>query len=254
MSDGIWSAVSGATAQLKALDAAAENVANASTPGYRAERAIFREVLANANTQRTGFALRYATVDQTATDTTPGMIQPTGQPLDVAIQGEGYFVVKTPAGERYTRCGSLKTGVDGTLQTQGGAPVLDVGRKPIHIPTDAKSVSIGADGTISADGASVGELLCVKFDQPSLLMREGGGLLRTPTSADGVDAATLATARPQAITPKLETGAIEQSNSVAVRGMIDIVSASRSFEVCERMVDAFKDADRKAATQIMGPR
>ncbi len=253
MSDGIWSAASGAMAQMRALEVAAENVANASTPGYRAERPIFREVLSSAAT-RGNFALRYSVVDQTGTDPTAGLLEPTGRPLDVAISGAGFFVVKTAQGERYTRCGSFKIGSNGQLSLQDGTVPLDSARKPIDIPQGAKNVSIGADGTVRADGASVGELLRVKFAEPSLLQREGAGLLRTPTTADGFSQAQVAQTSPETTNVKLETGSRELSNSHAVKGMVAIVSASRAFEVCERMVDAFRDADRKAATQVMGPR
>src|SRR5262249_28058953 len=123
MSDGIWSATSGAIGQVTALDVAAENVANASTPGFHGNRAGFGEVLTHAVHKRAGgFDLKYAVAATPAADLTPGATVVTGRPLDVAIRGEGYLVVKTAQGERYTRSGSLRIDSQGAVLTAGGDP------------------------------------------------------------------------------------------------------------------------------------
>jgi flagellar basal-body rod protein FlgF len=241
MSDGIWSAASGAIGQVTALDVAADNVANATTPGFHGNRAVFREVLTQAVRKRAGgFDLEYSVAATPAADLSQGPIVVTGRPLDVAIRGDAYLVVKTPQGERYTRAGSLRVDEQGTLLTAGGDPVVGADRRPIQVPAQ-QSLSIDADGTVRAGPDTAGQLLLVEFDNPRALTREGHFLLRGEAAAG----------KPKASNATLETGAIEGSNTSPVRGMVDIVNATRAFEICERAIDAFRDADRKAAVDIM---
>jgi flagellar basal-body rod protein FlgF len=242
MSDGIWSAASGAIGQITALDVAAENVANASTPAYHGDRAVFREVLTRATAKRHGgFNLKYGAVGAVATDHTAGAFVVTGRPLDVAIKGDGFLVVKTKQGERYTRNGSLQVTRAGALVTRDGDPLLGADRRPIKVAPDAQ-VSIGTDASVHVAGAQSGELLVVRFPNSGGLAKEGAFLLRAePAAGKGV-----------VVPGELEPGALEGSNVSAVKGMVDIVSASRAFEVCERVIDAFRDADRRAALDVMG--
>ena len=242
MSDGIWSAASGAIGQIMALDVAAANVSNASTPAYHGDRAVFREVLTRATAKRRGgFNLKYGAVGTVATDPTAGSFTVTGRPLDVAIKGEGYLVVKTAQGERYTRHGGLQVARSGNIVTQAGDPLLGLDHRPLKANPDAKSVTISADGNLFVDGAQSGQLMMVKFANPAGLSKEGAFLLRSEAVAG----------KPQPTPVELETGAIEGSNVSVVKGMVDIVSASRAFEVCERAIDAFREADRRAAMDVM---
>jgi flagellar basal-body rod protein FlgF len=244
MSDGIWAAASGAMSQTLALDVAAENIANASTPAYHVDRAVFREVLTHASAKKSGgFNLVYGSVGSVTTDPTAGAFVPTGRPLDVAIKGGSYLVVNTARGERYTRSGSIQMAKDGTLTTRDGDPLLDPNRRPIKV-SPTSTVGIAADGNVLVDGQPSGSLLLVSFADQNGLVKEGGTLMRADPSAGK---ATIAT-------PDLEVGALESSSSSAVKGMVDIVTATRAFEVCERAIDAFRDADRKAATELMAPK
>lgn len=244
MSNGIWAAASGAISQSLALDVAAQNVANASTPGYHADRAVFREVLTRAASKKGGgFNLVYGAVGAIATDPTAGAILPTGRPLDIAIQDSSYLVVKTARGERYTRYGGIQLGRDGALTTREGDPLLDPDRRPLKVTPDAK-VTIAQDGSVLVDGQPSGSLLFVSFADPGALAKEGALLMRAEPAAG----------KPVVATPLLEIGALEASSASAVKGMVDIVTASRAFEVCERAIDAFRDADRKAATELMMPK
>jgi len=244
MSDGIWAAASGAISQTLALDVAAENIANASTPAYHVDRAVFREVLTRAATKKSGgFNLVYGSVGAVTTDPTAGAFIPTGRPLDVAIKGGSYLVVSTARGERYTRSGSIQMAKDGTLTTRDGDPLLDPNRRPIKVSPTTK-IGIAADGNVLVDGQPSGSLLLVSFADQSGLVKEGATLMRADPAAGK---ATI-------VTPDLEVGALEASSSSAVKGMIDIVTATRAFEVCERAIDAFRDADRKAATELMAPK
>ena len=243
MSEGIWSALAGAVGQLTALEVAANNVANASTPGYRADHVVFREYLGRAAAARgrPPPGMRSNAIGAIMTTATQGNIVQTGRELDVALRGDGYFVVKTPRGERYTRLGSFQVARDGALVTRDGDPVLGSDHKVVRVPREAGGARILADGTVEWSGGRAGELLCVSFDRKVVLEKEGSVLLRPSAPAS-----------PSPVRMSLEPGALEQSNMSAVKGMMDIVGASRGFEACERVIDAFRDADRKAAMTIAG--
>jgi flagellar basal body rod protein FlgG len=249
MSDGIWSALSGAVGQLAVLDNAANSVANAGAPGFRGDHALFREVLSKAQVRGKGAAanraqwknVRYAAVDVVAHDTTAGAFVQTGRPLDVAIRGDGFFAVKTAQGVRYTRLGAVKLGSDGTLVTKEGDPYLSADDKPIKLPANGTDAAIGPDGSVRAANATSGTLKVVRFANASQL-EKSGALMFAPTAASGAATSIPAT---------LETSTLEQSNVSAVKGMVDIVAATRGFDACERAIDAFKEADHRAAMTLM---
>jgi flagellar basal body rod protein FlgG len=230
--------------QTLALDVAAENVANASTPAYHVDRAVFRDVLTRAAAKRSGgFNLVYGSVGAVTTDPTAGAFVPTGRPLDIAIKGGSYLVVKTPRGERYTRYGSIQMAGDGTLTTRDGDAILDPNRRPIKVSPTSK-LSIASDGNVLVDGLPSGSLLLVTFADQGGLVKEGSMLLRAGPAAG----------KPITATPQLEVGSLESSSASAVKSMVDIVTATRAFEVCQRAIDAFRDADRKAAVELMAPK
>lgn len=245
MSTGIWMAASGAAAQMTAVDATANNLANATTPGYKAEQAVFQEYLADAlQAGRAQREMRYASVVRVATDTRSGPLQVTQRPLDVAIDGDGFFAVQTPNGERYTRAGAFQLGPGGALVTSEGYAVLDAGGSPISVPLDGGELSIGEDGVLRVGGEDAGQLRVVTFEQPSALTKEGHQLFR-PTEAAGP---------PLPAVPALHGGALELPNVSIVKGMTDLVSATRTFEALQKAVEAFGQLERRAATDIVGAR
>ncbi len=241
MSTGIWSAASGAAAQLLSLDATSNNLANAATPGYKGDTAVFREHLMSA--VRGGRAIkevRFSAVDGMAHDFAPGPITSTGRPLDVAIAGEGFFAVRTPQGERYVRAGSFSLTEKGELVVAGGCRALNEAGRPITVAPGAKSVRITSDGSVEVDGAVAAQLKVVRFAKQSALDKEGSLLFRA-NKATG----------PARVTPvKLETESLEGANVSVVQGMTSIVSTTRTFDAIERVIDAFRDADRRAATDV----
>ncbi|MCC6216220.1 MAG: flagellar hook basal-body protein [Polyangiaceae bacterium] len=243
MSLGIWAAASGAVAEIADLEVTANNLANAGTVGFRGERSAFRQTLASV--QRAGGAAgyrRYATLRTTTADLAPGGVVSTGRGLDVAFDGRGLFVVRTPAGDRYTRSGALRVSPTGELTTPEGHPYLGTNRRAISIPRDAASVEVAADGRVMADGQEVAQLLTVEEPPPGGLVKEGGALLAL--------APNQAPLRAQAAL--LTTGALEGSNVSVVRGMTDIITASRSLDALQRVIEAFREAEQRAASGIMG--
>jgi flagellar basal-body rod protein FlgF len=236
MSTGIWMAASGASSQITALDATANNLANANTAGYKVDQAVFQEHLISAMySGRSAREMRY----------NGGPLQITNKPLDVAVEGDGFFAVRTPRGERYTRAGSFQIGPDGMLVTAQGYAVLDQSGSPISVQPDAKVMSLGDDGVLTVDDSDVGQLKVVTFNQQSGLTKDGDTLFRsTPLSGAAV-------ANPVAT---VHAGALEMPNVSIVKGMTDLVSATRAFEALERAVEEFSKLEHRAATDIVGAR
>jgi len=240
MSSGIWAAASGAIGHLENLDVTANNLANASTTGFQGDRAVFRQVLAAK--EQAGAATdyrQYTVLGSRSPDRTPGASITTGRSLDAAIDGDGYFAVQTTQGERYTRDGAFRV-VGGQLTTAGGQLVLDEGQSPIAIPEGETDVSIGGDGTVYAGGESVGQLALFHFANPDIMEREGTTLFRAPAASA------------EAITPSLATGSLESSNVSVVKSMTDLVTATRSFDAMQRVIESFSEIERRTATGIMG--
>ncbi|HEX3594176.1 MAG TPA: flagellar basal-body rod protein FlgF [Polyangiaceae bacterium] len=241
MSTGIWAAASGATTQLMSLDATANNLANANTPGYKGDSAVFREHLMTAvKGGRSVKEMRFSAIDAYAHDYTAGPITQTGRPLDAAINGEGFFTVKTDSGERYTRAGSFNLTQKGELVMAGGGRVVNESGQPITVPPDSKSVRITADGSIDADGAVVGRVKVVKFVNQSALEKEGNILFKQTQSSG----------KPKVVSADLETESVEGANTSVVQGMTSMVTTTRTFDAIERVIDAFSQADKLAASQV----
>lgn len=234
----IFLSMSGAKATMQRQDTLANNLANVSTPGFRAELQAFRAVPVEGSGASTRV---FALETTTGYDATPGAITSTGRNLDVAASGNSWLTVQALDGtEAYTRGGSLELSSDGTLTTRSGLPVLGDGG-PLQVPPNS-AVSIGADGTVSAKGTdgrntAIGRLKLVTPDAP--LKRGEDGLFR---GADG-DLTADATAR-------VQDGALEGSNVSAVESMVAMISAARQFEAQMKMIQT-AEADEKAASQLL---
>jgi flagellar basal-body rod protein FlgF len=237
MSNGIYAATAGAVAQSNALDATANNIANASTTGFHGDRVTFREALAAARSPD----LSNVAAGTTRVDSQAGAMLPTANPLDLALDGDGYFAVTTPTGPRYTRAGNFQLDAQHNLVTADGFAARGEGGAPINVPPDAKLVNVAADGTVSADGEAIGKLELARF-APNQMKREGGSLF----SATG-----------RALTgdpPKVRSGMLESSNVNVVRGVIDLVKVSRTYESLMKMIQGYHDLESRAARELGAPK
>jgi flagellar basal-body rod protein FlgF len=231
----IYLSMAGAKATMQRQDVLANNLANSSTTGFRAELQAFRAVPVLGSGASTRV---YALESTPGYDASPGVVSATGRNLDVAMRGNAWLAVQGLDGtEAYTRGGSLDVSSDGTLITTGGLTVLGDGG-PIQVPANS-DVSIGADGTISARAANgrvttVGRLKLVTPEAP--LERGTDGLFR---AADG-DLPADATAR-------LQDGALEGSNVSPVETMVGMISAARQFEAQMRMLQTAENNEKSAA-------
>lgn len=243
MSDGIYSALSGAVAQQRALDTVANNVANVATPGFRADQLAFREAVATARPASPDVpsGLRYVSVAVSRTSVTDGPLVETGNVLDLALQGDGMLAVSTPEGVRYTRATSLQMDADGRVTTRVGHPVLTT-EGPLVLPTDRGAPQVGPDGTVTIEGQPVGQLRLERFP-PDGLVKEGLTLFAPRRGAAGAPATELTVAQ----------GYLEGANVSPIAGMNELITATRSFEAFQRIIQAFRQIDERTARDVASP-
>lgn len=234
----IYTAMTGANAAQHRQQLLANNLANASTPGFRAELATFRAVPVRGD----GTTSRVFALEATAGHSdAPGPVTSTGRNLDVAVRGNSYFSVQGLDGtEAYTRAGALEVNPDGTLVNAQGLPMLSDGG-PITVPPNAM-VDIGEDGSVTArvpgqPSQALGRLKLVSPDDENRLRRGEDGLFRglagDPLPADA-----------QA---RVQSGALEGSNVNPIEAMVGMIAVARQFEVQMRMLQNGEKNDQTAA-------
>lgn len=237
MGDGIYIATAGAVAQSNALDVTANNVANASTVGFRGERMTFAQVLTRTRSPDVAMV----TGQTPAIDTQAGVITSTGEPLDIALEGDGYFAVDTSNGVRYSRAGDLTRDADGIIRTATGLQVRSADGGPLQIPPEATQIAIGDDGAISTELGPVGNLALATF-APGTIRHEGGSLF-VATGAPSADPP-----------PRVLQGSLEGANVNVVRGVVDLVKVSRTYEALLRFIQGYHDIESRAARELGGPK
>ncbi len=201
----------------------ATNLANLETAGFKAENMIFTEHL-----ERTAEGEVLSLVHDVGfvRDLSEGPMVGTQSPLDLAIHGQGYFVVDTPDGERYTRHGVFQLDAAGQVVTTEGNPVLNSGGASITVPLDTSSITITRDGTISADAQEIGRIKLVGFENPQALSKVGSGLYEAVDQTPTTD-------------PDSEVlqGMVENSNVKGVVEMTRMVDTVRSYQAAAKLAD-----------------
>lgn len=219
-----YTAASGLIAGERQIENTANNLANADTPGYRSERPLFESYLGEAVRRAwpgaTPSAPNAVAVTSAWRTTEPGPLHQTGNPLDLALAGDGWFRVQTPEGERLTRAGNFTRDAAGQLTTTAGMPVLDDNGQPIVLGDDP--LVVAQDGTLSTGGR-----IGVVDAPPQSLIRTGDSLWRATTPAEPVD--------PRRV--MVHQGQLEGSNVDAIRELTGMVAAQRLFELQQRMLD-----------------
>lgn len=238
----IYTAAAGARALTQRQDGIANNLANANTPGFRADNVAFRAVPVRGDGEQT----RVVSLEASAGyDATSGPIQQTGRSLDIAVMGKGWIAVRAPDGtEAYTRAGALQVDDQGQLKTAAGAPVAGEGG-PLTIPPGT-TVAIARDGTVTARGESgpaqtVGRIKLV--NPPAADLRKGpDGLMRL---AGGEEA-------PADPLVRIASGALEGSNVNVVESMVGMIAAARQFETTMKLLQTADQNDQRAS-QLLAP-
>jgi flagellar basal-body rod protein FlgF len=235
-------ATSRLVAQQRALDVMADNLANANTPGYKVERVQFSDWLSRQSGGATppgGSPIAYTQDRATWREQQAGTISHTGNPLDLAITGNGYFTVNTPGGPRLTRDGRFTLLATGTLSDSSGNAVLDSAGQPIQLaPTDTQ-IAIAGDGTVSSQNGQIGKIGVVQPSDPMLLSAEGNTLFRSGSTTAPV------------ASPKLEQGAVEVSYVQPVLEVTRMMDGQRQFEFLAQFVQAESDRQQNAIDKLL---
>lgn len=239
MSGGYYVALSGMRARLDQLDRLSEDLANASTIGFKGERTAKSHALRPEFSDALDTAID-VTTGRRNLDMQRGNVLPTGRPLDLALQGEGFLAVQTDRGVRYTRNGQLARAADGRLVTSdGGAVMGEDGPLKIEEKGDIK---IGTDGSVRIGTEVKGKVTVVTFAEPRLLIREGGALLRAPDDMPPIEAEGEAVVAP---------GAIEESNVSVVERMGELTDLARSFEAMQKALSVLmNDVDGRVIDSL----
>lgn len=240
MNYGLYTAFLGMRARQRTLDAQANNIANASTTGFKAERLFYSTFEADRKSDTDKQNLVAGAATSNLTDFTQGSFQQTGQPLDIAIKGEAFLQIQTRNGVRYTKAGNLSMNSAGQLVTKSGDLVVGE-RGGITLPTQGKIV-IGEDGAISVEGALVDRLKLVRFNNPTAaLTQEGNSLF----AANGSQAPL------QDTNSRILQGTLESSNINPVSEMVAMINNNREFESLQKSVTLLmNDLGRKISGEI----
>jgi flagellar basal-body rod protein FlgF len=223
------------------MDVVANNIANINTTGFKAETMLYEEfVMPVARDkdfalldQQLSFTQDWATIH----DLAPGSIVQTGNPLDVALSGEGFLAVQTPEGERWTKSGALQINAEGTLVNFDGHPVMGDGGE-ITFDAGETDIMIDSTGAISSSAGAKGRLRVVEFDNPQELARAGDNLFSG--------------GEPQAaVETRVVQGAIEKSNVSGVGEMTEMIRVQRAYQSIASMVQR-QDEIRRTAIQKLG--
>lgn len=239
MDSGFYAACTALMSRTQALDAIANNLANAGTVGYRAQHNVFNSVLAAAGNSSISevnqAANAYGILTGTRVDLTQGALEKTGNSLDLAIEGSGFFVVQTANGPMYTRNGSFQVSSKGQLVTSSGDPVM--GDHGVISMVDGP-VTISADGTISSGGAVAGKLKVIDVSPGTPLTSAGNTYYSAPAGSEK-----------SATDFQLRQGMLESSNVNPVSSMVELITAQRSAEMMQRALSMFNSEMDKTATQ-----
>jgi flagellar basal-body rod protein FlgF len=235
-------ALSRLVAQARAMDVTATNIANAATTGFRRERMIFADFLVREPGALPGGEreLTYAADRSTYRDRQPGTFSHTGDALDLAISGDGYFTVQGRNGPRLTRAGHFSLSAAGGIVDDDGDALLDPTGQPLQVGTTDTRLSIAADGTISSETGQLGKVGIVTADDPNKLKAEGGTLL---SAADTTTTAVSA--------PKLVQGALEASDVQPAVEMASMMTTMREFQFVSQFVQSEADRQKDAIDKIM---
>ncbi|WP_319409772.1 flagellar basal-body rod protein FlgF [uncultured Desulfosarcina sp.] len=244
MSGGMYLAAAGALVQQLRLEVLANNVANISTIGYKGDQSIFRipEEIESQTFQTSIEGIQslspYAPPFSTVIDFSQGAIRQTGNPLDVAINGDGFFSIQTPDGVQYTRQGSFSLNADGVLVTSDGYPVMGEGGE---ISLEEGTVEIDMEGGVYVDGDEVGRLQITDFSNTETLKKAGNGRFV------GSDA-SISGKRPE--NTSLSQGYLETGNVNPVRAMTEMIETSRAFEAYQKVIQSADEATSKSINDV----
>ena len=214
------------------LDITANNIANVSTPGFQSNHPVFAEFLVSVDDS--GQKIAYVVDKGTIRNLNPGPANFTGNPLDISIEGRGYFVVETDDGTFYTRNGAFQLDAAGQLVTSSGAAILDDGNSPIVIAPGETQINIARDGTISTENGTIGRFRLVEFVDEQAMTNLGNSLMAT-------DQEPL-----QASESSVVQGMLEGSNVISVAEITRMIQLLRSYQAAQQLITTEDDREKQA--------
>ncbi len=240
---GMLEAVRGCVKEEVRADVIANNLANAAVIGFKRDKISFQNMLQGTGSESTGTAQgpgisRDPNLVHIQTDFSDGPLRATGNSLDLAIEGKGFFKIQTPEGVRYTRKGNFSSDEQGLLMTQDGNPVLGKGG-PISI--SGSNVIIDKAGKVLVDGSEVGQLDLVDLARPALLQKAGATLFR---AAEGSEE------RPLPETTIVRQGYVEDSNVNISEEMVSMIHSLRAFESYQKAIHVMDGLNNRAINEV----
>lgn len=208
---------------MREMQTLANNIANESTTGFRSEEVMFSEHIKALGPGTASLSMATASVRGTVMS--QGTLSQTGGTFDLAIEGDGFFLVETPNGQRLTRAGAFGPNENGDLVTADGYPVLDAGGAPVFVPQGVGKIGIGADGTISAGGQPIGQIGLVIPTDPNQMIRESGVMF---DAQGGFDAAP---------DGRMLQGFLEDSNVNPILQISRMIEVQRAYELGQSFLD-----------------
>jgi len=238
MIKGIYTSASGMLPRMLKQEAFANNMANAKTVGFKKDGVFLRQLKQAQDGLITDLDWEIPMVDNIFIDFSQGQLHETDQPLDVAIEGDGFFTIGTPEGERYTRNGEFSLTPEGTLVDKNGFEVLsDAG--PITVSGD--NITISEDGNISVDGSTVAKIKVVDFEKPYNFLKAGFGYF----IADDESGAAIPSENYQ-----IRQGFVEQSNVNIIEQMVDMLTSFRAYQAGQKAIHAQDETLDKAVNDL----
>jgi flagellar basal body rod protein FlgG len=231
------SAASGLRARMESLELIANNLANSGTAGYKADREFYNLYLA-PEAEGVSFATTLPVIEQPWTDLSQGILRATGNPTDLGLSGDGFFVVDGPSAPLYTRNGHFRLSAAGDLVTEEGYRLRTVDQRPLRARAELP-LEISGDGTVRQQGQVLGRIRLTGLPQAATLVKEGRNYLRAATAA-----------APEAAAPEVHQGKLEDSNVGAAESAVRLVSVMRQFEMLQRAIALGGEMNRKAAEEV----
>ena len=232
-------AASGLRARMESLDLVANNIANASTGGYKADREFYSLYVAPEADGNDPISTM-PVIERPWVDHTQGVLRSTGNPLDVALAGKGFFAVNGPSGPLYTRNGNFRLAADGKLTTSDGYPLRDSLGAPLMLQA-TRPLEISSDGTVTQDGVVTGKLEIVDFTSTAGLSKQGGNYFRVNSPI----------ARPRAPSgTSVEQGQLEASNTGPAEAAVRLVSVMRQFEMLQKAISLGNEMNKKVIDEV----
>ncbi|HUI77698.1 MAG TPA: flagellar basal-body rod protein FlgF [Bryobacteraceae bacterium] len=231
-------AASGLRSRMESLEMLANNVANSTTGGFKCDREFYS--LYVAPEADSSPASTMPVVERPWTDFSQGLLRSTGNPLDVALSGKGFFAVSGPSGALYTRDGSFRLAKSGQLVTAEGYPVRDTSGNSLTLQGTG-TIQIAGDGTVTQDGAIVGQLQIADFTSTAGLVKHGSNYFQAGNPSVTPAAATGAA---------VEQGQLEGSNAGTSESAVRLISVMRQFEMLQKAVSLGAEMNRQAVEQV----